>query len=259
MRKWIKWVILVGVVIIVGFVFFNGYHFFIEIKMSDALVTSANKALASGITIQDDKNDFANMEAKPVGSKEKPNNPHPYNFPYLDLKSFSVGIDDEYFYYKAIYYSDIPQHAINLDGKGDMLQGTNSKVSILDKSGVEQAVLTIEYGFQPILNLPASLNTYYADGPTGIQEPENKRFEREEKNSKVAGGSGTNYLMGAFPLEHLGVKKGDTIYFSTCGETGSSVYDHSAMDCLKGVEKMPATIIWNTNTNKFEIVNPANY
>lgn len=94
--------------------------------------------------------------------------------------------------------------------------------------------------------------------PTGIEWPEEDRFRSQRRDSKISGGSGYDYVMGAFPLAKLGLKKGATGYFSFGLEAGSHKYSHAAVDKLGGSGKNAATIKWVIGSNKYEIIETDN-
>ncbi len=216
-------------------------------SMDAGLADRAERSLGSGITVEDERNDFAQMG---TGDKKegKPNNPQAYNYSYLDIRSVSMSIDEEYLYSKIRFWGTIPERPPEIGG--DRIAGNGVKVNLVDEKGADQVIFLVDYTYLPVLGTPA-ISTYYFNGPTGIPEPEDKRFSRQDFDSKVSGGPGTDYLLGALPLGKIGIAKGQVLYFAVAAEAESSRYDHAAVDALGGSGKMPAVIRWDTRTNKF--------
>ncbi len=255
-KRYLKFLLIAIAIFLIGTGIYYYYRYFIEMRMSQNLIERANAAMAQGITVMDDQNDEVSMGAKEPSSKEKPNNPETYKEPYLDIQSLSVGIDDEYFYYKITYYGTIPDLSPHI-GNNDAIYANTSKLNIVNDEGEDQVIMYIEYSYLPMLRLP-SINTYYSTDPTGIEWPENARFATENRDSKISGGHGTDYVMGAIPLENLHIKKGDTINFVLGNESASKKYDHASMDALGGTWKEGDTIVWKTDTDQYTVKGTTN-
>lgn len=247
-KYWKAGLVIIAVTIIsaAGYVY---YYYFINMPMGEDFRVQAEQALNSGITVEDPKNDFVTFgsnkeEVMPTDT----NNPSPYQLAYFDLKTLSVGVDEKYFYYKATFYDIIPESATTIGD--DTISGNGCKVELTDAEGVNQALLSTDFNY---LLKASMIGTYYFTGPTGIEWPEDDRFARKDSDGKVFGGPGTDYLMGAFPLEKLGLKKGDTIHFTFSMEASSKKYTHAAVDVLRGSGKMPALIEWQSGTNQFNV------
>lgn len=247
-RFW--WIGAIAAVLIIGVGSYSYFFYVINVKMSDDFLNRTEKSLSSGITIEDEENDFASMGVKEIKEGGKPNNPAGYNYPYLDIKFVSAGIDKEYLYFKIQFRGTIPESPTVIDG--DKIIGNGIKVNIVDENGEDMAILLLAYNFVPVLNFPL-IGTYYLNGPTGIKEPEGKRFSDQDYDSKVSGGAGTDYLIGALPFKKIGLSQGQTIYFTVSAEAESEKYDHAAVDVLGGHGKMPAVIKWKSGTKEFEI------
>lgn len=246
MRAWLRWILLVIVFVIIGLAGCLYWRYFIWIKMSPALVNKANAALASGITITDPQNDFLSKEL--LGKEMELD--EPYRFPYLDIKSLTVGKDDEYFYYKVVLWGNIPAKPDAIDGS--YITSVGPQLSLLNKKGETQTTLAAEFGWIPKIHRFV-LNTWYATDPTGVVWPENARMKYQKRNSKVYGGRGTDYIMGAFPLNQLNFTLGDTVYFSFPMESGSDKYSHASVDHLGGKGKMEALVTWKVGTQEYRV------
>lgn len=253
MWQWFKWVLLgIGIFLFCFLINFI-YHYFFAIKFSSELRQRAENALAAGITLSDAQNDFVNMGQKDPGGKEKPNNLNPYPLGFNDIKSVQVGADEEYIYYKVTFWGSFPAQAPVING--DTIIATGSKLELMDEKGMDLQVMHLGSGWTPKIGFGA-IDTQYAYGATGVTWPENARMTHEERDSKVDGGSGTNYLMGAFPLKKMGLKIGQLVNVACQVETESDKYDHAAVDVLKGPgngEKEPGYIIWKMGTKEYRI------
>jgi len=249
MWKWHKWILLVIVIAVIGLTSFLYYFFFVYPKMDEQMLWKAESAVNSGITIEDKQNDLVSLKGKVEEETGQLNNPKSYISPYLDIKTISVGSDEKYIYFKVQYWGQIPMNAEKIGD--DEIQGNMMKLSLTEEHGKEQAVLVANYGYS-LFNL-SGFETYYFYGLTGIEEPEDKRFAHQDKDSKIFGGPGTDYLIGAFPMEKLGLKQGQTIYMNFLGEAKSKKYHHASIDALGGKGKMAALITWVIGSNQRQI------
>lgn len=246
MWKWFKWVLLAIGVFILGIGCFLCFKYFYWIKMSPSLRNKAETALASGITINDPQNDFL---PKDLLGKEMDVD-KPYNFPYIDIKSLTVATDDKYFYYKVTFWGKIPKKPDNVNG--DYITGPGPQLSLLNEKGETQATMAAEFGWQPKLHI-FSMNTWYATDPTGVVWPESERMKYQKWDSKVYGGVGKDYIMGAFELEKLHFNIGKTAYMILPVETKSECHTHAAVDHLGGIGKTEAVIIWKVGTKEYTV------
>lgn len=257
MWRWFKWALLAIGVIIVGIGIVMYSYYFIWMKMGPKMIDKANAALAAGITINDAKNDFVMMgtNKEEVMGTDK-NNPSPYQVDYLDIKSGSFGVDDDYLYFRVNFYGQIPRWPEEING--DRLVNIGDKLHIMNKDGVEQIVVHSDFGWEPVINIPAT-NTSYDYCPTGIEWPESARMSCHGNDSKIAGGGGTDYIMGALPLKKIGLKSGETVYLSLDEESKSNKFTHAAVDMLAGEGKMAAVVAWKVRTKEFVIDNNFSY
>lgn len=249
--KWFRWVLLSIGIIIIGLGFSLYFFYIIYMRMDSQMLQKAHEALSLGITIEDEQNDFVSVRDKNEKEGDNLNNLDGYKYPFLDLKSVSVGIDDRYLYWKVQFRGEIPNRPHKINGDKIVAQGVG--ISIVNKYGEEQVGLAMNCDFLPIVDIP-TIGTYYFYGPTGIEEPEDKRFAHQGIDSKISGGGGTDYLIGALPLKKIDIISGQDVYFSVSVETGSAKDDHFAVDVLKGEKKDPAVIKWKSGTKVYEIV-----
>jgi hypothetical protein len=243
-----KWILGAIGLLVFGSLSSLGYKYLIQMPMSPDLQQKAEQAFTTGITIEDEHSDFAPMGAKPDG--EKPNNPVGYDLGFNDVRSLSLGTDGTYLYCKVVFWEMIPANPPILED--DKIGNTFIKINITDSQGVDQEIWMLGFGYLPPFNIP-TVNTYYFYGPTGIQEPEDKRFYGRGSDGKIAGGAGYDYVIGALPLNRIGLSLDETMYLSLSVETTSSKYDHASVDVLGGQGKMPALITWKPGTSSYEI------
>lgn len=246
-RPW-RWAFTIILIVLAGASFFAMYKYLVLMRLSSGLQQKAEQAFAGGITILDEQHDFAPMGTK--NGSGKPNNPNGYDLGFNDLRSVSLGADDQYLYIKVTFWDVIPGAPPILDG--DRIGWTGIKLNITNNDGVDQEIWMLGFGYLPIFNFP-TVNTYYFYDPTGIQEPEDKRFSGRGSDSKIIGGAGFDTLIGALPLNQIDLKAGQTIYLNLSMETASDRYDHASVDVLGGQGKMPGLITWALGSNSFEI------
>jgi hypothetical protein len=245
MRKWILWAI--GLLVF-GSLTIIVYTYFIRMPMSPNLQLKAEQVFMTGITIQDERSDFAPMGSKP--GEGKPNNPVGYDLGFNDIRSLSLGVDATYLYCKVVFWEIIPSEAPVL--VDDRIGTTGIKLNFTDSRGVDQEIWMLSFGYLPPFNIP-TLNTYYFYGPTGIQEPEDKRFSSRGTDSKIAGGAGYDYIIGALPLSGIDLSSGQIAYLSLSVETSSRKYDHASVDVLGGQGKMPGLITWELGASSYQM------
>ncbi len=248
MWKWFKWVLLGLVIIILAGVIYAYWYYAFHLKLTGEVLSAAEKALNAGITIQDPKDDFVIM-GKNDEKVDPENNPSPYRLPIFDIKSVSYGADSNYFYYKVIFYDTLPDKAPSVDG--DKILAIGSKVGVLSEK-IQLSELFTGSGWVPPIGFP-NLNTYYFWGPTGIEWPESARYTHQDRDSKISGGAGTDYVMGAFPLEKAALKIGQEAHLSFMMEAKSGKFTHAAVDVLRGDGKMSAVVNWIVGTKVFTV------
>lgn len=250
--RWWGWILIVIVGAIVGIGIYMYCYYILWMKMGSEMVKNAEAAVSSGITVSDPQNDFVMMgtNKEEVVSTDK-NNPSPYVVDYLDIKSIHVGADDKYIYYKVIYYNTIPKWPESINN--DVIVAIGNKLHIVNEKGEDLIVSHFDFGYEPVIKIGA-LNTSYDYCPTGIEWPEDARMACHNDNSKIYGGGGTDYIMGALPMDKVGLALDQTIYFTIDEETKSSQFTHAAVDVLGTNGKESQVIKWSIGSNKFEPV-----
>lgn len=150
--RWLKWMLLgIGIILIGGGIYFY-YRYFIWMKMDALLISKAESALSSGITIEDDKDDFLTKAdlGKEMDAEKS------YGAPYVDIKALFLGADDDYPYVKIALWGKIPKKPGSIDGI--TLTSVGPQTDIMNEKGEVQSILATEYGWMPVFKF-FSLNT----------------------------------------------------------------------------------------------------
>lgn len=251
MWKWIKWFLLL---VLVFFISVSGYYWYVQVyktQFSSSELKQAESVLADGVTLTDPKDDFIMVESN--DEKVSVGKVSPYRLAQFDIKSLQFGADQEYFYYKVNYFAPISKKAMSING--DPIHGYGSNFDVVDDSGKITAVLHTSAGWWPVVGTAIN-GTYYSTGPTGIEWPENARFSKEKNtDSKMAGGAGTDYQLGRFPLKTLGLTYGGKMNFDLECEGGSQKYSHAFADAFLGTGKSPAIITWTVGSKNYSVNN----
>jgi hypothetical protein len=250
MKEWLKWVLRLFLVGLIGVIAYSLYLYRVAMLLSRSEVQKVESAIARGIVIEDEQDDFVMMATnKEILNAE--DNPSPYRLSFLDVKSLTLAADEQYLYAKITFFDVIPERPTSVEG--DAIRAIGCKVNIVDENNMDQMIFAMDTSYLPIVDLP-SLNTYYFYEPTGIQEPESARFAHQDHKSKIDGGAGTDYILAAFPLEKLNLRIGQRVLMSLSVEAKSDRYTHAAVDVLLGSGKMPAIIQWIIGENTYQLI-----
>lgn len=251
--KILKWILVAIGIIIVGVLIALYSYYFVWMKMGAGETEKANAAFAKGISVNDAQHDFVMMGTnKEEVQSTDTNNVSPYDVPYLDIKSAQLGADAQNIYYKVTFYGKFPTRPEKING--DLISTIGDKIHIVDEKGEDQIVVHSDFGWEPVIPIPA-LNTSYDWCPTGIEWPESARMSCHADDSKVGGGSGTDYIMGSIPLNRVGLRAGQTIYVVIDEESKSAQYTHAAVDVLAGEGKGGGVIKWAIGASTYSINN----
>ncbi len=225
-------------------------------QFTQSELEKAEAALAKGIKIEDEQNDFfAEKEENP---KENYNNPEPYALPYLDYKSFQMGADQEYLYIKHQMYGVIPENqpAVN----GDKIEGFVLKVEDLYSAGREK------YGTSMIDGISWKCTSHacrakiyhYAFIDETVESQVLRNAVPLTQIGMVGGGPGTDYIISAFPLSKVGLKYGQEIIFRIATESGSEKWHHATIDEVLGIagSKFGKQVLYTVGSNKFKLKIP---
>lgn len=216
------------------------------IKFSPSELELANEALSKGVRIEDPENDFYKFPKGSIQGDGRPDNTNPYPLNFTDLKSFSIGADENYIYIKYEFYGKFPNKIVRYNE--DLIISTNAKL--------EEIEFTNSNGVQDSASLINDVTYVYYDGkqfgadynpvispcggqmalisPDGEDETREPIYKTMSGKGLIYGGPGYDYIIGAYPLDLFGIKYGDEITFSMSTETGSSIYHHEAVDFLLG-------------------------
>ena len=245
----VKWFLLIITLLLLGIILIAFVYYHLYMQMNPKTRAAAESAFQSGVTIEDEQNDFVMMET----NKEEPNenNPSPYRLQYLDIKLLQLGADDNYIYYKVTFQEMIPRSGTKVGN--DQILDPGMKLNLVDNQNQDYAILDLGYSYLP-LRL-SNIGTYYFYGRTGIIWAEEKRFLHQDHDSKIFGGPGYEYVMGAFPLKKLGLSINQEVNLALSIEARSRKYSHAAVDNLGGEGKIPGIITWKIGSKQFVIDN----
>jgi hypothetical protein len=232
----------------------------------------ADLALSKGIKIDDPQYDFFQFPPNSFQPDGRPDNSDPYPLPWTNLKSLSVGADANYMYVKFEFWGEFPYKMVTYNGDDIMATGAKlTEFTFTNKDGQEDSaelgdgVDFVEYrGENKFLDyVPAkkpTLGQLAMLSPTGQDEQLETIYKTMNGAGMVGGGAGYNYVIGAYPLNELGLKFGDEVVFSCSTETGSKIYHHEAIDLLLDEDniKFGSRIKYKLGNDQYEILPPKN-
>lgn len=250
MKKWVKRILLIILALIIALGIYQYWRLVYNIQLNGNKLTLANSALAKSITVSDPKDDFVIFGSNEEKISDE-DNPSPYRLEEVDIKSMQISADNNNLYFKINFYATSTKKPPVVDG--DKIDSVGIIIDVFDLQRKELAVLHADFGWLPVIGTSVT-NTYYSTGPTGIVWPESARYTTENRDSKVTGGAGTDYLLAVFPLKGLELKSGDTINFDMSMEVGSQKFTHAAVDVLAGSGKTPARVKWQIGSQNYEII-----
>jgi hypothetical protein len=246
------------------------------VKFSVDELKAAETALTQGITITDPQNDWALISEGVQGDGRKDNG-KPYPIAFTDIKSVTLGADSLYLYLKYEFYAMLPEKLVYHDnpdlGKTDFISGLgggfflsqfyNRNTGKNDEGGMSISITWVQndsqqYTDKPNVFTPPIVNIQNQATLTGSKfENGDDRYKVDNNNGRVAGGAGTSYIIGAFPLKEFGLQFGDTVEGSMGIEVGSKLFHHECCDvALDCGYKAGATIRYKLGTNSYENLGP---
>jgi hypothetical protein len=204
-----------------------------------ALVARAENMLATrGVTIADGRDDW-------IWTGFPDDNPNPYPVPFADLAGITFAVDADYLYVRIQANGTYPASEADRPWYGqDQITKLNINIA-LDTDNNEMTGSPGDKGAEVLLGAgmmmtPACgwMDVYeFWFGPTGIEQPEDKRWLHANNRSLIAaawGGRGTDHRVIVFPAGILGVYPGQTIGVSAWDECASLRYPntHATLDPL---------------------------
>jgi len=240
---------------------------------NQAELQKANEALAKGFKIEDSRGDFYKFPEGSVEGDGRPDNSNPYPLGYTDLKSFTIGADEKYVYMKYEYWDKFPGTLPSYEG--DLIWSIGAKIDEMlyyraGKADLAELGIGVSYSYDRpeagkeinmrALDKPA-LGQLTMFSPTGIDPTMETIHQNITGAGLVYGGSGTDYLISAVPLEVFGIHLGDEIIFSVATETGSLKYHHEAVDLLlqEGNNKSGDKIRYKLGSNTYQRMSVSDY
>lgn len=208
-------------------------------SFTKAQLASANDAIEKGIKIDDPENDWLKVAKGTMQPDGKEDNSEPYPLPWSDIKSLSLGADSGYLYVKFQFWGNFPDKAFSYNG--DVMGGGCAKLnnfSFANTAGKKDiADLILNVSLSEMSNgkvMGADLTSMIS--PASVDSHQETIFSIYSKEGLITKGLGEDYLLGAFPLNQLNLKLGDTVTFDVSSEVGSQKYHHEAIDLIFGRE-----------------------
>ena len=200
-------------------------------KQYGVTLESAEKVLAEGTKIIDATNDW-------ISTKNPADNPSYYPINFADLKEIDIGIDDKYLYVKGIYNGVWPNKTEEWPSvEGNNIIGVNYGFNINtdnNRGTGSPADGGAEIFAGVGLKKEATHLVYcnYKKDPTGIEDPEEKRFLTTSNNNLWFAGPGYDYVISVYPLKNLSLTKGQKVTINIWAEANSEKYEHASFDIL---------------------------
>lgn len=172
-----------------------------------------------------------------------------------------MGADSVYVYVKFHFWGRFPDEPVTYNG--DTIAGGCGKInsfSFTNEEGQQDtADLISNISFSQMSNREIQgVDLIAIISPSGHDEDLETIFTVYSNEGLIAGGGGTDYLLGAFPLDQFNLELGDTVTFDSTSEFGSEVYHHEAVDILFSREntKFGETIQYVLGSNEYTVVPP---
>ncbi len=181
---------------------------------------------------------------------------------YTDLKSLSIGADNNYLYLKYEFWGQFPLETPQYNN--DTLLGMTAKLEqfiFTDKDGsINCAELANSVSFVKFLDnrkfekTKCTLHQKALITPNGINEEMEIVFKTNSSEGMIYGGPGFDYIIGAYPLSLFGISSGDEVNFMSSSKTNSQMSNDIATDLLLGEKdsKIGSLIKYSLGSNKYE-------
>lgn len=231
---------------------------------SNIELEKAEEAFTKGIKIDDPQNDFYKFPPNSIQPDGRPDNSNSYPLLYTDLKSLSVGADNNYIYFKFEFWGEFPEDTPEYNN--DILTGTGAKIEDFtfigedgykDSAELGDGVTYVRYLENGTFTKGrSSLGQLAMINPIGQDELMETIYKEKNGKGLIYGGPNYDYIIGAYPLDLFGIDYGDVVTFRCSTETGSQIYHHECIDVLLDIEdsKFGSTIEYKLGSNKYEIL-----
>jgi hypothetical protein len=208
-------------------------------KSDKELVSRAEHMLAMhSVTIAD-------AEGDRFWTGHQEDNPSPYPVPFADLTAATFAVDADYLYVKINVNGTYPASDAELPWYGqDQVRRLSINIG-LDTDNNQTTGSPGDKGAEVMLGtgMYVTLGCGWMDvydfwyGPTGIETPEQDRWEHMNNRTLVVaawGGAGYNYRVAVYPVGLLGLSPGQTIAVCGWNECESLLYvqKHATFDVL---------------------------
>ncbi len=160
-----------------------------------------------------------------------------YEFGPVDIVRVSCGSDEERLYIEIEVAEDFPIREVvaqdgnivrkicgwcAVDADRDPLTGCLS-------DGGAEALLCFMIDLES-----GNCDAYFFARPTGIEEPEERRYSLRGEGTVVGGGPGESRIILAYPLSDLGLRRGMIVNMSFNMEAESDKWHHFSFDTCPG-------------------------
>jgi len=175
-----------------------------------------------------------------ISTGHEGDNPSIYPVDYADINNLKIGLDDQYLYIKLTMNGTFPEVVSDFPAfEGDPLNSfgfnigldndNNNRTGCISDGGTDSI---IGWGFHSE-NGRVSIYSQYFAGPTGIETPEQARYQNNVFGVEIQfGGPGHDYFTMAIPLSPLLIAKGQEITINSWAESASNRYMHASFDVL---------------------------
>jgi len=175
-----------------------------------------------------------------ISTGHEGDNPGIYPVDHVDINDLKIGLDNQYLYIKLTMNGTFPEAVSDFPAfEGDTLNGfgfnmgldndNNDRTGCISDGGTNSI---IGWGFHSE-NGRVSIYSQYFTGPTGIETPEQARYQNRVFGVEIQfGGPGHDYFTMAIPLSPLLIAKGQEITINSWAESASNRYMHASFDVL---------------------------
>ncbi len=208
---------------------------------TDEEMKAAGAALAAGITVEDQQNDWIKIQAAKEADG-RANNPNAYPLSWTDWKSVSLGADQTYLYVKYRFWENLPKALPGYNS--DQIAALGTKVDSFsftrsdgqkDSADLADNISWMGRGENndwtplktPMLSHTARIT------PTGVGPDNEMGHKTQTSAGLIGGGPGFDYIIAAYPLSLFDIKLGSEITFDGMMEVSSELYHHEAVDLLQ--------------------------
>ncbi|MFA6027661.1 MAG: hypothetical protein WC752_01935 [Patescibacteria group bacterium] len=215
---------------------------------------NAKEALSTGTILVNKTGDWDY-----TGNPE--DNSFPYPIDFIDIKDIYLGIDEDNLYVLTVFDGIWPENNSDWPSfDGDHVTSYSFSIAIDSDNNPDTGCLS-DGGVEMTLDIGATKNVetgtynHYRTNPTGIEFPEEDRYENFYFfDGKIIGGPGYDYFINIYPLSNLNLTKGQAVSLKIKSEAESKAYSHASADDINwydgpGVNNIFVTLGKNETIN----------